>query len=147
MINEYCQLCSPNSKTVHRGDTDKVVWLEKSWKNNRYYKSGTVKEDESQGCFPFHRRCANLQLAQTKREEAQDQKIDVSTETRIAKEIVRGMEKHYGSYWKTMSVSDRMMRVESVILLQVLGFPDRSSFTDVKKHIRTVLGIAGELCK
>ena len=56
-LDHYCERCGEKLKY------DKIVWLEMNFKDGKYYKNGTVPENESQGCFAFGSACAKQTLA------------------------------------------------------------------------------------
>jgi hypothetical protein len=53
---DYCECCGREL------NKSKMVWLEKSFKTNRWYAPGECPPEESQGCFPFGAACGKKVL-------------------------------------------------------------------------------------
>ena len=58
VFGKQCECCGRSLR-----DPDKAVWLEKSFKTNRWYAAHTCPPDESQGHFPFGEACARKALS------------------------------------------------------------------------------------
>ncbi len=57
----HCEHCSRELQ-----DETKTVWLEKSFKTNRWYAAHGCPPDESQGHFPFGEACARKVLKEAR---------------------------------------------------------------------------------
>jgi hypothetical protein len=56
MNKVFCDKCGKELKE------DKIFWLELNYLTQEWRKPGETNKDESQGCFPFGKRCAEIIL-------------------------------------------------------------------------------------